>query len=530
MTLAPNVIWSAPTASLRGQQFTIGVAAFLLLVFTVLKASLTEFTPDESATWHVYASHLTLYPEVYDNTAANHHWLNSWLMHFFSMIFGNSPFALRLPNLIAHGFYLFFTARIVLLQQRKTLVNLGLFLILNAHPYLLDFFCVARGYGLAIAAMTAAFFFAYRYINDSRSSKELSWTIVAALLSVLSNFLFLDFMLSLFLLLSLLILFNVNSRKEQKLKHLAMLFTSTILLLALILPHLVKMQQAGALFYGSEKLWDGTVKTLCLQLMYEAPYGGANFFASLKPVIYAMSLFILLSAVLVIRRDGFAKWATTLAGLSSLIFIGTMAILIAQHILSHSLYPFQRTGLFIFILFLFSFLFSFEALPLKKIVMVSSQLFACVVLSHFILRANLAYNLEWKQTAGAAKFIETIENQRKHLMHPPAMESISAGGVSGPALAYIIERENIHWLTVNSVWESKLPSANYYLIEDREHKRNPTAHWQKLDTCLKNGNALYVDEDFLSSNTQVSEATFTYSNTNSAPSKFGGRTRRANRR
>ena len=137
-------------------------------------------------------------------------------MHFSASVFGDSPFALRLPNILAHGLYLFFTAKIVLLHKRNALINLSLFILLNAHPYLLDFFSLARGYGLAIASMTAGLFYACRFVTCDQRTKNCILISTTGIIAVLSNFVLLDYYVPLLFLLSFFILIDKPKRGKKK--------------------------------------------------------------------------------------------------------------------------------------------------------------------------------------------------------------------------------------------------------------------------------------------------------------------------
>ncbi len=65
-------------------------------------------------------------------------------------VFGDSEFALRLPNLLA---FLLFALAIYRLAGRlkSTLLKILLVLGLLAPMYILDFFAMARGFGLSFA-------------------------------------------------------------------------------------------------------------------------------------------------------------------------------------------------------------------------------------------------------------------------------------------------------------------------------------------------------------------------------------------
>ena len=122
-----------------------------LLACSIYRAATYSFTHDESLSFAIFSWR----PAVGDTT--NHHLLNTWAIQCCSMLFGNSEFALRLHTLVAHGIYL--AAGLALLKRlRHPVLQLSGFVLLNLNPFLLDFFFVARGYGMSLAfEMTAIF-------------------------------------------------------------------------------------------------------------------------------------------------------------------------------------------------------------------------------------------------------------------------------------------------------------------------------------------------------------------------------------
>lgn len=82
-------------------------------------------------------------------------------------LLGSSELALRLPNLLAHVVYLHASARVAL-KARGLVLTVGCFLLLNAHPYLLDFFGLARGYGLACGLMMMSLWQVVRYVDEGQ--------------------------------------------------------------------------------------------------------------------------------------------------------------------------------------------------------------------------------------------------------------------------------------------------------------------------------------------------------------------------
>ena len=82
---------------------------------------------------------------------ANNHPLNTALV-MLTTAFSDDVFLIRLPNVVAGVLYLV-TAALVASKTTKPLLSLA---VLALNPYLLEFFSLARGYGLAAALVMVA--------------------------------------------------------------------------------------------------------------------------------------------------------------------------------------------------------------------------------------------------------------------------------------------------------------------------------------------------------------------------------------
>ncbi|WP_162915892.1 hypothetical protein [Paraflavitalea soli] len=80
---------------------------------------------------------------------ANNHWLNSFFMELFNDLFGDGPGWVRLHSVLAFPFFAWALYRLGnLIKARAGAIIFWALVLLN--PYVLDFFSLARGYGLAM--------------------------------------------------------------------------------------------------------------------------------------------------------------------------------------------------------------------------------------------------------------------------------------------------------------------------------------------------------------------------------------------
>jgi hypothetical protein len=121
----------------------------------VTQAALIPFTYDEAYSYLHYARSWHGFADV---SIANNHYLNSFLMRLSSFFLGSEPFVLRLPNVLS--FYIY--SAVAYWVSRKLEMAAFSFAALVANAYLLDFFSLSRGYGIASASGLFAFAVLYR--------------------------------------------------------------------------------------------------------------------------------------------------------------------------------------------------------------------------------------------------------------------------------------------------------------------------------------------------------------------------------
>jgi hypothetical protein len=149
------------------KQFTIFFLVVSLIVFiiTSLRSYYVPFNHDETATFFMYIQSGKYMP-FHSQVDANNHVLNSFLGNICFHLFGSSPFALRLPNLLGLIVLIFATYKISLkLNQLGSKVFLTAGIIISFHW--LSFFSTCRGYGLSMAFLLMGIAIMLDYIENT---------------------------------------------------------------------------------------------------------------------------------------------------------------------------------------------------------------------------------------------------------------------------------------------------------------------------------------------------------------------------
>ena len=157
----------------------------LLFVYIVYRAINLSITHDESGTFfhHIGKPFLSFFTDINSWQDANNHLLNTFLMQISTKLFGNSEIALRLPNVLASIVYFYYCYKIIIAIAHSNMQILLLQILLIANPFLLDFFSLARGYGLCLAFGTASIFYLYKSIKNHFLFNDLwKWSLFSVLM------------------------------------------------------------------------------------------------------------------------------------------------------------------------------------------------------------------------------------------------------------------------------------------------------------------------------------------------------------
>lgn len=316
--------------------------ALLLLCYSVYRANALSLTHDEALTYTIVKGEGWSVEQT-----ANHHPLNTALMKASYALCGNSELALRLPNLLAHLAYLAF-GLLLLHRIRLSAFRFVLFVFLNVNPLLLDFFSLARGYGLAMAALLASIYFLVRAWeeNENLSRRTLLFVCLsqaAALCADWANYTLLTVHSGLFTV-ALLRLYYREGRPvfgKKEWLHAA----AFVLLLAMawrpLLKELFRLKQAGELYYGGTKGFFGD--TIC-SIVDPAWYllGLDNWLSALMARLAAI---LLIAAALIVLLRFRRKVQYALPEISLVLFAFYFLQVMVQAFFFNGLYPRDRTAL-----------------------------------------------------------------------------------------------------------------------------------------------------------------------------------------
>lgn len=471
---------------------TIFCCALLLLSYTVVRAITVSFTWDESWSFAHYVIPRVYFQNAFDEMGANHHLLNVWGMITASRLFGNSELSLRLPNLLAHAIFLYATARIAL-RSHSFIVSLSAFLVLNANPYLLDFFSLARGYGLAIGWMMLSMWMFTRYYTEGRQLKWLALGMLMAVLAALSNLIMINFLLAVTTAFTALWAMDAVRGEGTAWKHLGMVVTGVALGLAATLPSASALYRGGALFFGCDSVWDCVLNSFGNKLMYLLDYGWPARSILLAFIAFAAACGT--TVVIAAWRGGWKKDLQVML-FGACVAGACMASILLQHILLDTPFPKDRTALYLVPLILFVPVSGLVAWPRGSLIPGAlGTVLALPLLVHMARSANLTYCVEWKPEGEVSKMLTLISRDHLPLGKDHPVVSLSSSFESWGCLPYYQIRDNLQWLVAMPREASKpFVVADYYMVEQDGQDQVDQVNWELLYHSATTGTGLYRDK------------------------------------
>lgn len=440
--------------------------------YIIYKASTTSYTHDESYTYTHYVHQGFMDIVSYKTPYTNNHILNTVLMKYCELLFGSSELSLRLPNILAFILYSIFIILLLYKYIPKLMFPFYLLMVLN--PHLLDFFALARGYGLSFAFLLMSLYYLSLYFT-SKQNKHLILFNVGAFLSVMSNFSLLNYYVA------ALIVYNIVSYVVLKIdstsnnyhfyKQNKINIVSVILSGMVLYEPLRRISKMSLLDFGGKNgFMEDTVGTAIYSFFYEmyvTPFLETMFKIFIVSVV-ALTLIIILKAI-VQRNITLFKVHISLV-LINLILLAIVTITIAQHLILGNDYYIHRFALFFYPIFILNFTFLFNYFfQLSKTTSVSiSYLCASLALFNIYINHNTAFYKDWKIDSDVKSMMQNLVLE--HEKYPNKNMRLGINWLFEPGVNFYRYTWDLKWLNpAHRRGISKYDDYFYILNTDKEY-------------------------------------------------------------
>lgn len=440
--------------------------------YIIYKASTTSYTHDESYTYTHYVHQGFMDIVSYKTPYTNNHILNTVLMKYCELLFGSSELSLRLPNILAFILYSIFIILLLYKYIPKLMFPFYLLMVLN--PHLLDFFALARGYGLSFAFLLMSLYYLSLYFT-SKQNKHLILFNVGAFLAVMSNFSLLNYYVAALIVYNIVgyVVVNIDSTsnnyhfyKQNKINIVSVILSGMVLYEPL--RRISKMSLLD--FGGKNGFMEDTVGTAIYSFFYEmyvTPFLETIFKVFIVSVV-ALTLIIILKAI-VQRNITLFKVHISLV-LINLILIAIVAITIAQHLILGNDYYIHRFALFFYPIFILNFIFLLNYFfELSKTTSVSiSYLCASLALFNIYINHNTAFYKDWKIDSDVKSMMQNLVLE--HEKYPNKNIRLGINWLFEPGVNFYRYTWDLKWLNpAHRRGISKYDDCFYILNTDKEY-------------------------------------------------------------
>ncbi len=457
------------------------ILIFLTLLIVIIKAYSVPITHDEVASAIYYPTftvwQLIKFPDVWPSN----HILNSILIKLSFLLFDVSTFTCRLPNVLSFVLYsviIWSIARKYFLDRQSnnktSLLYLAVFVCFLCNPYLLDFFGLARGYGMSNAFMVGSLFYCLRF-GEERRIRFLWLTLVFASLAAYANFTLLIFFVSVNALL-MLILFGSFLSKKYSLRyfstHLALMLLFILAFAALCYTPIHKMQSTNQFVYWSA---NGFYRDTLSNLIGNSQYG-VSYFALHTDVFAWVVIFIFFALFGVVHLKIYRKALLVFEDplvLSFLILVFTIVVNLIQTTSLGTPNLTGRTALSYYPLFIAPFLFGIREVRLKwrRAGNVIAGILIALGLYHQISALQMKHVREWAYDQNTYDVIKYLDTYRKD--HQLEKIQLNTSWLFNPAFTFYIQTGKSAWIDLVPYHKETDTTSNtpfYYIMNEDWNK------------------------------------------------------------
>ena len=403
----------------------------LIFTYVVFRAYNVGITYDEVTTLHDYLQQTFVQSWGYTTSTANNHLINSSLIHFLYLLGFKGLFIARLPNVLAFILYFYAASRLSreLFKPTKAIL---FFICLVINPFILDFFSLSRGYGLALAFELTSVYYYIKYIRNA-TLKNAVKSILLAALSFFSVFSFLPFLMAIA---ALLLFYKPSSQQSTatngKRFRNQLVVCSLLLIVVLIAyrPLRILTLNQFLTYGGHTSFYHDTIQSLANSMLYcQYDNFSSKALAFVGTIVCASSLVI-----------GNYSTKSDIILSKYLLFIPLISVILLNKLFGIP-YVIDRTALFFFPIIV---LITFQVSTNNFIAWVSSFLFVAV----FATQGNLYRTLLWGYDSHTQELLTYLNREHARFYYDwPIKKSIN----------YYIDQQRFPNLSIDSA------NYNYYI-------------------------------------------------------------------
>lgn len=460
-----------------------------VLAYVAYRAAVISFSWDEAYSYMHHVRKGVLWPVDVGHMGANHHLLNVWGMVAADRLLGNLEWQLRLPSILA--FCLFGLAVLWhACEARNAALSLLVVALLTLHPFMLDMFSLARGYGQGMGFMMMSLVMAQKQVMTP-DRRMLLGSLLLAGLAAMSNLVWLNFLMSLSVaLLAMELLRSPFSLPTKRFILPVVLCTGSFL--ALLLPIAFRLRHGGGLYFGSVSTDDalGSIASLMFYHLSEYP----DPLGSLKLALLLVGALVGITLFLGLWHRARASWSPLLLPLFVLLFwVFSVAI---QFLWLDTPLPRARTGIGFVPLVAFCATSALLSPALGKKVPSFLAFLLVLPLAQLQYRAfTTKYFIEWRVSGELRTILDLIRTESQHILKERPVHTVTTGfGCWMPLLYYKYSRNLEEMLVVQMGSGHNFRPSDHYIIEFDGMDKVDVVNWTERFTGPHTNTHLFRQE------------------------------------
>ncbi|MBK7936566.1 MAG: hypothetical protein IPJ82_05540 [Lewinellaceae bacterium] len=465
----------------------LGIALFIYLV---LRVFIMPISDDEFITVDMHASQswwgvlTTSQPSV--DWAPNNHILNTLFVKLEIALFGQKDWAVRLHILASFAVCYYFIYSTLKCFTNSTTRQTLYLLVIFFNPYLLDFFGIARGYAMSIAAYSAAYYYIILY-SEGLSLAHLRNAFIALFFSIWSNFSALYFLL----LISVLTGFVIYKNRHQVdyKKHLLYIAIAGCATMLIIFLPLTKTLASSQTFGGKTGIFQDCAVHYINQYIHFNPNisrhdlwtPGWKITEVLAVICLLLWALLHLISFLFPTKENVAK----IQYYSLALLAGVVIIVKILFIWKGVPYPTARTELLFSMPFYLGVCAAFERIILKqKNAVMALIVFISLLTVHFFSSVTFENTIEWWQNGDAKRVVKFLKEDLKNAKR----DRMPVFGVDGWHYHSIVFYTEVEFKDVmKTEWSDLRTDAGYDYIYVPFHQKEKVSNSFEVVGTFKHG-------------------------------------------
>jgi hypothetical protein len=425
------------------------------------KSFFAPITHDEAFSYGVYVpKSIKAILSFKEDVSANNHIINTLFMKLMSGIGFEQVGMLRLLSASSY-LVLLFSLFFLIYKENNRYASL-LYLIVCCNPYLLDFFAMARGYGVSFGLMVLSL---YLFLKEENKNSQF-WSMQIATIAMLANFNLVYFWLSIGLLHFSKFMSKKNFEKTILIRQFGTYLFPMLSLLYLLIVF-KRLTAAQQLYFGGH---NGIVNDLINDQLwcyiYDNDYKENPLYLLIwqwLPVMM-LALAIILAMFKDIRKNKFyISWISVL-----FILIFSFLLIEINHRLTGSLYPLKRTGLFMSILLSCSVMLMLRFFAELKYVQIPSLIASYSIIGLLYFHTVSSYDSNrYREVPYDSHHHEILAKLKSEIKDENVPIDLSANWQVGPSLNFYKKTKHLNWLP-EIKRDSIRTNAQYLLVFEED--------------------------------------------------------------